>query len=69
MTPDLVMEELVQYIAKNDTEGRIKPVIKTSDFCLYKEDCLKILARFPDNYVDMIFADPPYLLSNIIYHK
>jgi len=22
------------------------------------------MAKFPDNYVDMIFADPPYMLSN-----
>ena len=27
-------------------------------------DCINILSEFPENSVDMIFADPPYLLSN-----
>jgi site-specific DNA-methyltransferase (adenine-specific) len=31
---------------------------------LYNEDCLKVLAELPENSVDMIFADPPYNLSN-----
>jgi site-specific DNA-methyltransferase (adenine-specific) len=31
---------------------------------LYQEDCLKVLSQLPDNSVDMIFADPPYFLSN-----
>ncbi len=31
---------------------------------LFKGDCLKILETIPENTVDMIFADPPYMLSN-----
>ena len=31
---------------------------------LYNGDCLAILAELPANSVDMIFADPPYNLSN-----
>jgi len=31
---------------------------------LFHEDCLQILPKFPRNSVDMIFADPPYFLSN-----
>lgn len=31
---------------------------------LYHGDCLKILPTLPDASVDLIFADPPYLLSN-----
>jgi site-specific DNA-methyltransferase (adenine-specific) len=31
---------------------------------LYQEDCLKILAALPADSVDLIFADPPYFLSN-----
>jgi len=31
---------------------------------LYQGDCLKILAQLPENSVDMVFADPPYNLSN-----
>ncbi len=31
---------------------------------IYQGDCLEILAAIPENCVDMIFADPPYFLSN-----
>ena len=31
---------------------------------LYQGDCLEILAAIPPNSVDLIFADPPYFLSN-----
>ncbi len=41
-----------------------KPYFKDGDFVLYNDDCLKILAQLPENSVDMVFADPPYLLSN-----
>lgn len=64
MSESAVFEELVQYVAQNGPKQSIRPVFKTEDFCLYQEDCLKVMARFPDNYVDMIFADPPYNLSN-----
>jgi len=37
---------------------------KDKDFFLYEGDCIKILSEFPENCVDMIFADPPYFLSN-----
>ena len=40
------------------------PVYKTRDIVLYNKDCLEIMSWFPENYVDMIFADPPYNLSN-----
>lgn len=33
-------------------------------YTLYRDDCLKVLAQLPENHVDMIFADPPYNLSN-----
>jgi len=33
-------------------------------FVLYNDDCLKILSSIPDNSIDLIFADPPYFLSN-----
>ena len=42
----------------------MEPVYQTSDTVLYHGDCLEIMSKFPDNYVDMIFADPPYNLSN-----
>ena len=31
---------------------------------LYQGDSLKLLAQMPPDCVDMIFADPPYFLSN-----
>ena len=31
---------------------------------LYNDDCIKIMKTFPNGKVNMIFADPPYFLSN-----
>ena len=31
---------------------------------LYQGDCLEILQKIPENSVDLVFADPPYFLSN-----
>ena len=31
---------------------------------IYQADCLQILAALPADCVDLIFADPPYFLSN-----
>jgi site-specific DNA-methyltransferase (adenine-specific) len=42
----------------------IKPFYKTSETTLYNGSCLEVMKMFPDDYVDMIFADPPYNLSN-----
>lgn len=41
-----------------------KPYFVHDDFVLYNSDCLNILKQLPENSVDMVFADPPYLLSN-----
>ncbi len=40
------------------------PYYKKSSFTLYHGDSLEVLTKFPENSVDMVFADPPYLLSN-----
>jgi len=42
----------------------IKPYYKQENFVLYLGDCLQILKQCPENRFDMIFADPPYRLSN-----
>lgn len=34
------------------------------NYRLYHDDCLRILETIPENTFDMIFADPPYMLSN-----
>jgi site-specific DNA-methyltransferase (adenine-specific) len=61
---NLVMEDIVEYVSKNGVQRSIKPAFKKDDFVLYNDDSLEVMSRLPDNYVDMIFADPPYMLSN-----
>ena len=63
---DNILESLSNYISKGESieKTKLEPVFRTNDFCLYNADCLVVMSRFPDNYVDMIFADPPYMLSN-----
>jgi site-specific DNA-methyltransferase (adenine-specific) len=46
------------------SHGPITPYYETEGFILYNDDSLEILERIPENSVDMIFADPPYMLSN-----
>jgi len=41
-----------------------KPYYEKPRFKLYHANCLDVLADLPENSVDMVFADPPYLLSN-----
>ena len=41
-----------------------KPYYEKPKFKLYNADCLEVLAELPENSVEMVFADPPYLLSN-----
>ena len=64
MSENILFEPQIDYVSTNRETGNIKPVFKTNDFCLYKNDCLTVLSKLPDNYIDMIFADPPYMLSN-----
>lgn len=37
---------------------------KDNSFYLFKYDCLEFLPLLQNNSIDMIFADPPYFLSN-----
>jgi site-specific DNA-methyltransferase (adenine-specific) len=37
---------------------------RTDKFVLFKDNCVALLERLPENSLDMIFADPPYNLSN-----
>ena len=41
-----------------------KPYFIKDNFVLYHGDSLRILEQLPENSIDMIFADPPYNLSN-----
>ncbi|HRH32955.1 MAG TPA: site-specific DNA-methyltransferase [bacterium] len=40
------------------------PYFKKNNFTLYQGSCLDILEKIKENSIDMIFADPPYNLSN-----
>ena len=44
----------------------LKPYYENNEhsMVLFQGDCLKILPRLAQNSIDMIFADPPYFLSN-----
>jgi site-specific DNA-methyltransferase (adenine-specific) len=42
----------------------IEPIFKQRNVQLYLGDCLKVLESMSPESVDMIFADPPYNLSN-----
>lgn len=41
-----------------------KPYFKAKNFLLYHSDVVEMLSFFPKECVDLIFADPPYMLSN-----
>jgi site-specific DNA-methyltransferase (adenine-specific) len=40
------------------------PFFQSKNAVVFNGDCLDILQSFPENSIDMIFADPPYMLSN-----
>ena len=42
----------------------VKSYFKSNSIQLFHGDCVNILDALPENSVDMIFADPPYFLSN-----
>lgn len=48
----------------NVTVSKIKPYFSCGDFSLYLGDSLKLLKGIPNSCIDMVFADPPYFLSN-----
>lgn len=57
-------ETILKQIA-DGAEGKvIEPAFQEADFSLYHADCLEVMKRIPENSIDMIFADPPYNLSN-----
>jgi len=66
--PTITQEKVTH---KKDIFGLIKEIPQKPYFSdtknnivLFKGDCFDILPRFPENSIDMIFADPPYFLSN-----
>jgi len=54
----------MKKIIENLKNQQIYPYFENDNFVLYLEDSLELLPKFPEGIFDMIFADPPYLLSN-----
>ena len=54
----------IPILIKTKTKKLPPPYFKEANFCLYNFDSIDLMRSLPDNYVDMIFADPPYNLSN-----
>jgi site-specific DNA-methyltransferase (adenine-specific) len=54
------------YANQVASPGASSPYFASSDqrFVLYRGDCLQVLDEMPAESVDLIFADPPYFLSN-----
>lgn len=46
------------------TSVKEKPYFKDKNFVLYNTDSINLLAQLEPNSIDMVFADPPYNLSN-----
>ena len=64
-------EKMVQYDStmllterKVLSKVEARPYFQKHDFVLYNGDAILLLNQLPENSVDMIFADPPYNLSN-----
>ena len=56
---------------KIEANSGVKPLLQSPAFedskhhiKIYQGDCLEILAAIPESSVDLVFADPPYFLSN-----
>lgn len=43
---------------------KLLPYFKGKDFTLYNGDCFEILKKLPKHSFNMIFADPPYFLTD-----
>ncbi len=57
------LNELINSI-KSGASAQIAPYFQSPSSVIFNDDCLEIIARLPNNCVDMVFADPPYMLSN-----
>lgn len=57
-------KHLISLIAKNGIQRSILPAFEEKGFILYNDDSLELMNRIPNDSLDMIFADSPYMLSN-----
>jgi len=58
--------KIQEQLEKYETKERLEPYFYEGQYFvkLFHGDCLKILEKVPEACVDLIFADPPYFLSN-----
>jgi site-specific DNA-methyltransferase (adenine-specific) len=61
-SPQHGFSQLISSI--NQKTQTIHPYYISDKVVLFNYDSLEVLARLPENSIDMIFADPPYMLSN-----
>jgi len=54
----------MKKIIENLKNQQIYPYFVNDNFVLYLGDSSELLPKLPEEIFDMIFADPPYLLSN-----
>jgi len=55
-------ENLIASIVEPKTI--LEPYYEDGVNTIFNIDCLEVLEKLPDESIDMIFADPPYMLSN-----
>jgi len=54
----------VAYQVNERVRQTSREYFSTDQFALYQGDCIEVLSQFREESIDMIFADPPYNLSN-----
>jgi site-specific DNA-methyltransferase (adenine-specific) len=59
---ETVFNHIIAEIVKAEQESAV--CYRSEQAIIFNQDCLEIVSRIPENTIDMIFADPPYLLSN-----
>lgn len=64
MIEDVTIQPAMAIKKKILSSIKQKPYFHKDNFVLYNEDSLKILEQLPEDSIDMVFADPPYNLSN-----
>ena len=62
ISPQKTFTNVINKVIKPENE--IKPYYSSENSILFNCDCLDVLSRIGENSIDMIFADPPYMLSN-----
>jgi site-specific DNA-methyltransferase (adenine-specific) len=56
------MPEMIKILA--NSLKNFTPFFQGKNAVIFNGDCLEILRSFPEDSIDMVFADPPYMLSN-----